>query len=87
MKIYNFQIFIGVICFELLFGYKPFANNIEQEKILREKLIVTEAKKFLFPEKTNVSEYAKIFIKRCLEYDYHERWSIWDCEGSLFLAY
>jgi len=26
---------VGVICFELLFGYRPFGNNISQDVILK----------------------------------------------------
>jgi tousled-like kinase len=31
---------LGVILFEMVYGYKPFGNDLSQEKILNEKIIL-----------------------------------------------
>lgn len=58
---------IGVILYEMLFGYKPFGHNISQERILKEGIILN-TKEVEFPEKPAVSDEIKTFIGRCLEY-------------------
>lgn len=75
---------IGIISYEMLFGRKPFANDVEQEIILKEKLIVIQAKNLIFPEK-NISDSAKEFIQKCLEYDPSKRWNIDQALESNFL--
>ena len=34
---------VGVICFELIYGQRPFGHNLSQERILKDLTIRTEA--------------------------------------------
>lgn len=63
---------IGVIFYEMLFGIKPFGNAISQEKILQDKVIL-RANTVTFPSSPAVSNEAKDFIGKCLEYDQSKR--------------
>jgi len=62
----------GVIFYQMLYGTKPFGNNLSQQKILSEGTIVN-ATQVAFPEKPTVSEEAKEFIRRCLTHDMIKR--------------
>lgn len=63
---------IGVIFYEMLFGCKPFGNQMTQEKILQEKIIL-KSNNVVFPNSPNVSTDAKDIIVKCLEYDQNKR--------------
>lgn len=55
----------GVIFYQMLFGEKPFGNNLSQQKILQQGVIdknVTVS----FPPQKKVTQEAKTFIQRCL---------------------
>lgn len=58
---------VGVIFFEMLFGFKPFGNDMTQERILKEGIML-KAFSLDFPPKPVVSGEVKEFIKKCLEY-------------------
>ncbi|EFC37364.1 predicted protein [Naegleria gruberi] len=62
----------GVIFFQMLYGTKPFGNNLSQQKILSEGTIVN-ATQVGFPDKPAVSEEAKEFIRRCLTHEMSKR--------------
>ncbi|KAG2381899.1 hypothetical protein C9374_005691 [Naegleria lovaniensis] len=62
----------GVIFYQMLYGTKPFGNNLSQQKILSEGTIVN-ATQVGFPDKPSVSEEAKDFIRRCLTHDMAKR--------------
>jgi tousled-like kinase len=49
---------VGVIFFQMLFGRKPFGNNVSQQKILADNLIVNSSLEF--PSKPVVSNEAKV---------------------------
>jgi tousled-like kinase len=62
----------GVVFYQMLFGKKPFGNDLSQQKILSEQTIIN-AKNIVFPQKPVVSEECKEFIRKCLTYDPAER--------------
>lgn len=55
----------GVIFYQLLFGQKPFGNELSQQKILQEKTITTSLQ-VQFPQKPTISDDTKKFIQKCL---------------------
>lgn len=74
----------GVIFYELLYGAKPFGNNMPQEKVLKEQVIV-KATSVTFPPKPSVSNECKEFIRRCLEHNADERWDVLDAYSVPYL--
>lgn len=52
---------VGVILYELLFGFRPFGHAMSQDRILKEGVIVN-ARKVEFPPKPPVSDSCKVFI-------------------------
>lgn len=63
---------IGVVFYQILYGKKPFGNDMSQERIKSEKVIL-RITSVNFPEKPVVSQDSKDFIKRCLTYDQNDR--------------
>ena len=57
----------GVILYELLFGKKPFGQNMSQARFYKEREFENTANKLEFPDKVPISEDCKQFIKNCLE--------------------
>jgi len=55
----------GVIFYQLLYGKKPFGNNLSQQKLLVEN-IITKGSNVEFPNKPQVSQKGKAFVRRCL---------------------
>lgn len=55
----------GVIFYQMLFGEKPFGNNMSQQKILQQGLIDRNLS-VAFPQHKKISLEAKSFIQRCL---------------------
>lgn len=52
---------VGVIFYQMLYGKKPFGNNLSQQKILQEGIILNAGGNILeFPEKPVVSTEAKV---------------------------
>lgn len=66
---------LGVIFFEMLFGEKPFGNNMSQEKILKDQVILN-SEYVKFPQKPNISNECKEFISMCLYKDPEKRLDI-----------
>ena len=72
---------VGVIFYEILYGCKPFGNNMSQERILKEGIILN-LKEVEFPVRPAVSSETKDFIEKCLEYfqenrlDVMEAWEL-----------
>ncbi|XP_033113034.1 serine/threonine-protein kinase tousled-like 2 isoform X1 [Anneissia japonica] len=58
---------IGVIFYQCLYGKKPFGHNLSQASILEQNTIL-KATVVQFPSKPPVSQEAKDFVRRCLEY-------------------
>mmetsp|Transcript_20319 Transcript_20319/g.39861 ORF Transcript_20319/g.39861 Transcript_20319/m.39861 type:complete len:1026 (-) Transcript_20319:1350-4427(-) len=62
----------GVIFYQMLYGMRPFGEGMTQEKVLQQGTI-TRAFQVDFPEKPQVSNEAKEFIRRCLTYSQEYR--------------
>eukprot|EP00818_Percolomonas_sp_WS_P000536 CAMPEP_0117437018 /NCGR_PEP_ID=MMETSP0759-20121206/1305_1 /TAXON_ID=63605 /ORGANISM="Percolomonas cosmopolitus, Strain WS" /LENGTH=956 /DNA_ID=CAMNT_0005228633 /DNA_START=691 /DNA_END=3561 /DNA_ORIENTATION=- len=62
----------GVIFYQMLFGKKPFGNDLSQREVLHQR-VISNAKVVTFPSKPVISQEAKDFIKMCLCYDQQER--------------
>lgn len=76
---------IGVIFFEMLYGQKPFGNNISQDKILKDQIIL-KSKKVIFPDKPAVSKEAKDFIAKCLVYNERDRYDVDQAYSSPYFS-
>ncbi|XP_022246483.1 serine/threonine-protein kinase tousled-like 2 isoform X2 [Limulus polyphemus] len=63
---------VGVIFYQCLYGRKPFGHNLSQATILEENTIL-KATDVDFPAKPVVSNEAKQFIRRCLQYRKEDR--------------
>ena len=66
---------IGVILFQMLYGKKPFGNNMSQEKIHKERIILRSTS-VVFPDKPEVKEPLKDFMRKCMTYDQDKRLDI-----------
>jgi len=58
--------------YQCLYGRKPYGHNLSQSAVLENQLILN-AKEIQFPNRPQVSNEAKIFIRRCLTYNVHDR--------------
>ncbi|XP_059171552.1 serine/threonine-protein kinase tousled-like 2 isoform X2 [Physella acuta] len=58
---------VGVIFYQCLYGKKPFGHNLSQAAILEENTIL-KATEVEFASKPPVTQEAKNFIRRCLQY-------------------
>ena len=67
---------LGVIFYELIYGKKPFGDQMSQEKIVREKIIVNEGDNVIFPNSPPLSGTGKTFIRKCLAYKEEKRWDV-----------
>ena len=63
---------LGVLFYQCLYGKKPFGHNKSQAAILSHNIIL-KATEVEFPAKPPVSEDAKQFIRKCLQYRKEER--------------
>eukprot|EP01052_Picozoa_sp_SAG31_P006068 SAG31_NODE_275_length_18666_cov_8.489309_11_plen_156_part_00 len=61
----------GVIFYQMLFGKKPFGENLSQEAILAQQTILKA--ELTFPAKPKISAEAQGLIRRCLAHDYRSR--------------
>ena len=57
---------VGIIFYEMIYGARPFGQNMTQERILQEDFI-RRAGPVNFPERKDISLECKTFIARCLE--------------------
>lgn len=75
---------VGVIFYELLYGMKPFGNNMSQENILKNNLIWS-SKPVEFPteSKITVSKETQDYIRRCLSKDVNMRYSVFQAYDAL----
>jgi hypothetical protein len=73
---------IGVIYFEMLYGIKPFGNEMTQERILKEGIML-KAYSLDFPAKPAVAPETKEFIKKCLEYHQENRFNVFEAWAFL----
>lgn len=75
---------VGIIFYELLYGVKPFANNISQEDILKNNLIIlSKSVEFPTDSKLSVSKETQDFIRRCLSKDVNLRYNVYQAYDSL----
>jgi len=63
---------VGVIFYQCLYGKKPFGHNLSQAAILEENTIL-KATEVEFASKPPVTQEAKNFIRRCLQYKKEHR--------------
>lgn len=66
---------VGVIVYQMVYGKKPFGEDMSQETILRDNVIlnITDIE---FPAKPAISAECKNFIVCCLQKDVERRWSV-----------
>lgn len=75
---------VGIIFYELLYGVKPFANNISQEDILKNNLIIlSKSVEFPTDSKLSVSKETQDFIRRCLSKDVNLRYNVYQAYDAL----
>ena len=75
---------VGVILFEMFFRKKPFGQNYSQDKLLKDK-VMQNAKVVDIPNKPNISEECKDFIKKCLAYHQEDRYDVFQALESPFI--
>ncbi|CAF0930549.1 unnamed protein product [Adineta steineri] len=63
---------VGCIFYQCLYGRKPYGHNLSQAAILENQTILN-AKDVQFPNRPQVSNEAKLFIRRCLTYQARDR--------------
>jgi len=63
---------VGCIFYQCLYGRKPYGHNLSQAAILENQTILN-AKEVQFPNRPQVSNEAKLFIRRCLTYHARDR--------------
>jgi tousled-like kinase len=64
-------LFTGIF-YQCLYGRKPYGHNLSQAAILENEVILN-AKEIQFPNRPQVSNEAKLFIRRCLTYQARDR--------------
>jgi len=74
---------VGVIFYQMLYGKKPFGNNVSQQKILTENIIANSTLEF--PPKPVVSKEAKDFIAKCLTHNILARPDVFTCCNDPYL--
>mmetsp|Transcript_12316 Transcript_12316/g.17036 ORF Transcript_12316/g.17036 Transcript_12316/m.17036 type:complete len:772 (+) Transcript_12316:1461-3776(+) len=74
---------VGVIFYQMLYGKKPFGNNMSQQKILAENVIPNSL--LDFPNKPVVSKEAKDFIRKCLTHSILQRPDVKTCYNDVYL--
>uniref|UniRef100_L7M7M9 non-specific serine/threonine protein kinase n=1 Tax=Rhipicephalus pulchellus TaxID=72859 RepID=L7M7M9_RHIPC len=75
---------VGVIFYQCLYGKKPFGHNQSQATILEENTIL-KATDVEFPAKPAVSNEAKQFIRRCLQYRKEDRIDVFSLSNEEYL--
>jgi len=56
---------VGVILYQMLYGRKPFGNDLTQQHILQQN-VISKGVSVEFPAKPHIPQDAKDFIKMCL---------------------
>ena len=76
---------IGVIFYQMIYGKRPFGEGKSQDKLLADHTMLN-AQEVHLPERPDVSESGKEFIKQCLMYDQAFRPTIAQlCDNSYVL--
>ena len=68
---------LGIIFFEMIYGFRPFGRFLSQERILKEGIML-KAHTVNFPSKPNVSTETKEFIKKALAYNQEDRLDVFE---------
>ena len=76
---------LGIIAFEMVFGVKPFGNNISQIQYVRDKVYNNLQSINFNHDNVKISDECKQFIKGCLEFNVDKRFSANDALLSSFL--
>uniref|UniRef100_A0A914R7L5 Protein kinase domain-containing protein n=1 Tax=Panagrolaimus davidi TaxID=227884 RepID=A0A914R7L5_9BILA len=63
---------VGIICYQCIYGKRPFGHDQTQRRILYEGTIL-KATVVNFPTKPIVSQIAQDFIRKCLQYEPSDR--------------
>lgn len=66
---------VGVILYQMVYGRKPFGEDMSQETLLRENVILNIVN-IEFPAKPAVSAECRDFIVCCLQKDVQKRWGV-----------
>lgn len=66
---------VGVILYQMVYGKKPFGEDMSQETLLRENVILNIVN-IEFPAKPAVSAECRDFIVCCLQKDVQKRWGV-----------
>jgi len=75
---------VGVIFYELLFGVKPFGHDKSQMAIVRDQTILN-AREVAFPQKPQISDGCRDFIRKCLAYHHQDRFDVYEAYYSPYL--
>lgn len=73
----------GVILYQLLYGKRPFGNELSQQRILSDNVILNA--KLDFPAKPVVDSAAKDFISKCLTFSQDRRPDVFACCNDNFI--
>lgn len=73
---------VGVICFEMIYGKKPFGHGCSQEKLFD---IMSCTNKTILPSEPKISVELEEFINGCLEFNIYKRFSVQDALESKFI--
>lgn len=76
---------VGIICYQMLYGCRPFAEGKSQKAIWQEKLILSSARALTFPDTPSIGSDAKNFIERCLAFNVNERYDVAQMSRDPFL--
>ena len=74
---------VGVMCFEMIYGKKPFGHGCSQDKLFD---IMSEYRKVVFPLVPQVSQECKEFIMKCLEWKIDARFEVSQAMTSKFIT-
>ncbi|UJR38441.1 hypothetical protein I4U23_031109 [Adineta vaga] len=66
------EVFCWMYFYQCLYGRKPYGHNLSQAAILENQTILN-AKEVQFPSRPQVSNEAKLFIRKCLTYQVRDR--------------
>jgi tousled-like kinase len=64
-------LFVGIF-YQCLYGRKPYGHSLSQAAVLENEIILN-ATEIQFPSRPQVSNEAKLFIRRCLTYQVRDR--------------
>lgn len=74
---------LGVVTFEMLYGKKPFENEMFQDSVVNHHMVQNNYK-LVFPPKPKVSLKTQNFIKGCLQIDQKIRFNVNEAINFLF---